>query len=76
MAASESITLNVDPEVARIFKSASDEDRRKIELKFALQVLGTSQRQQSLEDLANEVSRRAQERGLTPELLQDMLSGE
>jgi hypothetical protein len=74
MAATEPITINVDPEVARIFKNASPEERRKLELKFTLQVLGTTQHQQSLEELAREVSRKAQERGLTPEILQDILS--
>jgi hypothetical protein len=76
MAATEPITLNVDPEVARIFKSASPEERRKLELKFALQVLGPAPRQQSLEELAREVSRKAQDRGLTPEVLQGILDDE
>lgn len=76
MGATESITLNVDPEAARIFKNASPEERRKLELKFTLQVLGTTQRQQSLEELAREVSRKAHERGLTPEILQDILNEE
>lgn len=73
MAATEPITINVDPEVARIFQRASAEERRKLALKFTLQVLETSQRQQSLESLATEVSRKAQDLGLTPELLQNIL---
>lgn len=76
MAATEPITINVDPEAARIFKNASAEQRRKLELKFTLQVLGTTQQQLSLEELAREVSRKAQERGLTPEILQDILDDE
>lgn len=77
MAATEPITINVDAEAARIFKSASPEERRKLELKFTLQLLGTGQQQQqSLEELAREVSRKAQERGLTPEILQDILDDE
>jgi hypothetical protein len=76
VATTEPITINVDPEAARIFKSASPEERRKLELKFTLQVLGTTQRQQSLEELAREVSRKAQERGLTPEILQEFLEDE
>lgn len=76
VAATEPITINVDSEAARIFKSASPEERRKLELKITLQLLGTGQHQQSLEELAREVSRKAQERGLTPEILQDILDGE
>jgi hypothetical protein len=76
VAATEPITINVDPEVARIFKNAAPEERRKLELKFMLQVLGTAQRQQSLEELAREVSHKTQERGLTPEILQGILNDE
>jgi hypothetical protein len=74
--ATEQITINVDPEVARIFRDATPEERRKIELKFELQVLGANQSRQSLEELAREVSRKAQERGLTPEILQEILDEE
>jgi hypothetical protein len=75
MATAEPITINVDPEAARIFKNASPEERRKLELRFILQVLGTTQRQQSLEELPREVSRKAQERGLRPEILEAFLRG-
>lgn len=76
MATTKPITINVDPEVARIFHQASAEERRKLALKFTLQVLDTSRRQQSLEDLAREVSRKARTLGLTPETLEDILSDE
>lgn len=76
MTTTEPITINVDPEAARIFRSASPEARRKLELKFTLQLLESTQRQQSLEEVAREVSRRAQERGLTPEVLRDLLDDE
>lgn len=70
---SRSTTINVDPEAARIFKNASPEQRAKREVKFTLQVLGATQQQLSLEELAREVSRKAQERGLTPEILEEIL---
>lgn len=74
--ATEPITVNVDPEVARIFKSATPEERRKLELKIALQIRNSAQLKQPLEELAQEVSRKAQERGLTPEILQELLEDE
>ena len=74
MAATEPITIHVDPEAARIFNNATPEERRKLELKFTLELLGTAQRRQSLEEFAKDVSRKAQERGLTPEILQELLS--
>ena len=72
----ESITINVDPEAARIFKSATPEERRKLELLMSLQLRAAARQGPSLSELADEISRRAQERGLTPEILEEILDAE
>lgn len=76
MAATEQININVSPAAARNFRNASPEERHKLELKVTLLLLGTSQRRQPLEELAREASRIAQERGLTPEILEEILAEE
>lgn len=77
MAATEPITINVDPEAARIFKSASPEQRLKLELLISLQLRSSSQRpERSLTEVMDEIGRKAQERGLTPEILEELLRDE
>ncbi|REJ89238.1 MAG: hypothetical protein DWQ34_15670 [Planctomycetota bacterium] len=69
----EEITIRVDPEVAQAYRAASEEDRRKLELLISLRLKDATRSRQSLEALMNEISRNAQERGLTPEILEDIL---
>lgn len=77
MAATEPITINVDPEAARIFKNASPEQRAKLELLISLQLRSSSQQPaRSLTEVMDEIGRKAQERGLTPEILEEILRDE
>ena len=77
MAATEPITVNVDPEAARIFRNASPEQRRKLELLISLQLRSSSQQPtRSLTEVMDEIGRKGQERGLTPEILEDLLRDE
>lgn len=77
MAATEPITVNVDPEAARVFKNASPEQRRKLELLISPRLRSASQQPtRSLTEVVDEIGRRAQERGLTPEILEEILCGE
>ena len=71
--ATEPITIEVDEAAARVFKNASPEERRTLEALVSLQLLEASTPRQSLRELMDTVSRRAQERGLTEEILQEML---
>jgi hypothetical protein len=72
----ESVTINLDPEAARIYKSASPQERRKLELLVSLQLRAAAREGLSLQELADEVSRRAQQRGLTQEILEEILNKE
>lgn len=77
MAATEPITINVDPEAARIFKNASPEQRRKLEVLISLQLRSSSQQpERSLTEVMDEIGRKAQERGLTPQILDVILNNQ
>ena len=71
--ATETITIHVDSAAAQVFKSASPDDQRKLEALLSLQLLEAARPNVPLRDLMAQISQRAQERGLTPELLQELL---
>ena len=72
----EQITVSVDPDVARLYRSASDNERRKLDLLVNLCLRDATESGKSLRDAMLEVSRSAQRRGLTPEILQSVLADE
>ena len=63
----EEITIRVDPEAARAYRAASEQERRKLDLLLTLRLHDALRPGGSLEDLMRDISRKAQERGLTPE---------
>ena len=69
----EQITVSVDPEVAKRYRSASDNERRKLDLLVNLRLLDATESGKSLRNTVQEISRSAQRHGLTPELLQTIL---
>lgn len=69
----EAITIQVDPEAALAYRSVSVEERRKLDLLLSLRLREVTRPGTSLEDVMDELSRNAQERGLTPEILQSIL---
>jgi len=70
----EQITIEVDPRAAEAFRSASDDERRKLEVLLSLRILEATSSSASLEEVISEVSRNAQQRGLTPPILDSILS--
>jgi len=70
---SDQITVSVDPDVANAYRLASDNDRRKLDLLVNLRLRDATRSRASLKDVMLEISRNAQQRGLTPEILQSML---
>lgn len=71
------ITLHVDPESAKAFETASEEERNKIEVMLGLRLrellvpTGIT-----LREAMDQLGREAEERGLTPEILESILRGE
>ncbi len=71
--ASESITMKVDEEAARAFNSASADEQRKLEALVSLRLIEATKTSESLRELMGEISQKARERGLTPEILKAIL---
>lgn len=67
------IVVRVAPEAARIYESASEEERRKLDLLLSLQLSGTAHPPRPLKQVMREASEEARAQGLTPEILQDLL---
>ena len=69
----EPITIQVDPVAALAYRSVSEDERRKLDLLLSLRLREVTRPGASLEDVMDEISRNAQERGLTPEILRAIL---
>ena len=72
----EHITVSVDSDVAQFYRSASDNERRKLDLLVNLRLRDATESRNSLRDIMLRVSHNAQWRGLTPEILQSILDEE
>ncbi len=71
----EEITIRVDAEAARAYREASQQERRKLDVLLSLRLHDAIRPGGSLKELMGDLSRRAQERGLTPEVLESILHG-
>ncbi len=69
----EEITIRVDPKAARASREASDQERHKLDILLSLCLQDALRPGGSLEELMREISRNAQERGLTEEILETIL---
>lgn len=71
----EITSIQVEPDIADAYNSASREDQRKIQLLMGLWLRELSTRPDlSLTEVMEMISDRAQARGLTPELLESILN--
>ena len=68
------ITIQVTAEAAQAYEAATVEEQRKLDALLSLKLREVSRQPRPLEDVMSEISRKAQERGLTPEILDDILS--
>jgi hypothetical protein len=73
MSAMQTINIQVSPEAAKAFRNASESERKKLELLLNLRLLEVTRARKPLEEVMREISRSAQQRGLTPEILDDLL---
>ena len=69
----QTITLQVDADLAQAYQTASAEDRSKLQLLMTLWLRELFVRSTSLKGLMDELSERAQRRGLTGDKLEEML---
>ena len=71
-----SIKIPLDPETARIYADASPEDQKKLRLLLSLWLREFAVSSTPLQAVMDEISRKAQARGLTPEILESLLHGD
>jgi len=71
------ITIPLDPETARAYESAGIAEKRRIQFLLSVWLRQlTTGKSRSLEEILDEAGRQAQERGLTPEILESLLRDE
>jgi hypothetical protein len=68
------ITVRVNSEVARIFEASSEERKRKFEALLSLKLTQATREKRTIEEVMDDISQKAQERGLTPEILDTILN--
>jgi hypothetical protein len=71
----EQITVSVDREVAEAYRRASEEERHKLDVLISLRLREATRPAKALKEVAREIGANAQQRGLTPEILQGILDG-
>jgi hypothetical protein len=69
------VNIPLDTETARIYEKAPRADKRKMQILLSLWLREFEKPSVSLDDLMDEVSRKAQQRGLTPDILESILNG-
>ena len=72
----DEITVRVGAEAADAYRTASEEDRRKLEVLISLRLREATRDGGSLKELMRQISRKAQERGLTGDVLDAILNEE
>ncbi len=71
------ITLPIDAETARAYHTASPEDRKKIQLLLRLRLRELAELPtNSLIEIMDDIGAKTRARGMTPEILEDLLSEE
>ena len=70
----KTITIRVSPEAAYAYETAGAEQQRKLDALLSLKLTEVARAKRPMEAIMSEISRKAQERGLTPEILQSILN--
>ncbi len=68
------ITISVDAEVAQAYESASIDRQRKLDAILNLKLREVTRKGRPLEEVMDDISDKAQARGLTPEILESILN--
>jgi predicted metalloprotease with PDZ domain len=69
----KAIIINVDEETAKYYESLFESDRKKIDVLLNLRLREIQRQKNSLEDVMNNISEKAELRGLTPKILKNLL---
>jgi len=69
------VNISLDNETAKIYEKAPLADKKKIQVLMSLWLREFENPSTTLDELMDDISRKAQERGLTPEILESILNG-
>jgi len=69
----ETITIEVEPEIARAYQNSSSTERKKIQLTFNI-LFKQSMNTRSLEDIIQDMQAQAKANGITQEILDEILN--
>ena len=70
----KTIRIQVTPEAAQAYEGASQEDQRKLDALLSLKLSEVGRKKRPLEVIMKEIGRKAQERGMMPEVLESILN--
>jgi hypothetical protein len=70
------VSIQLDDEAAQIYTTASAENRKKLQLLLSFWLREFDMPSISLTDLMDEISEKAQARGLTPKVLETLLDAD
>jgi hypothetical protein len=68
------ITIRVSDEAASAYETASAEQQRKLDALLSLKLSEVARDKRPLEEIMSEISRKARERGMTPDILESILN--
>lgn len=71
---SKTISIHVSSEAARVYESAPANQQRKLDALISLKLTEGNRTRRSLEEIISEISGKAQERGMTPDILNSILN--
>ena len=69
------INIPLDNETAKIYEAAPQADKKKMQILLSLWLREFEKPSVSLDELMDDISRKAQARGLTTEILESILNG-
>lgn len=70
----KTIEIRVSSEAAQAYETAPKEKQRQIDALLSLKLSDMTRTENSLEELMSEISKKAQQRGMTPEILESILN--
>jgi len=70
----QEIKIRVSPHAANMYRSASKEERSKLDLLLSLKLSEIGSSSRSLKEIMREASKEAQAQGLTEEVLREILN--
>ncbi len=71
----QEITIRVAPDAAAVYLAATEQQRKKLDALLSLRLSETALKTRPLQDVIREASNEAQAKGLTPEILEEILDG-